>query len=255
MSLTKLKYPALRLCDDLRRTVANNLDRYLNGDFMDLADSDDWSIPLSIDVDLEPLKELTSNADDEVKNSMLVWNTLSHLDPSLASEGRVWTRLAHIECLEYGRKRWVKTTTGEDAVKKIEDHFFASTRTQCRDDNTIGRLWWTAYVAKRAMPDAHEDAVRAIWGSQDIRSNVIERPWISIRPKLAASVVRAILNIPSVTASETAFREFMKTVNRLGGGVIFEAMTDEDIDSFVASCAAASVRDGERTSPAGSMSV
>lgn len=253
MSVKKLSYPALRLCDELRRNVSDNLDRYLNGDFLDLADTDDWSIPLSIDVDLDPLKELSANAEDDVKNSMLVWNALSHLNPSLASEGRVWTRLAHVECLEYGRKRWIKATTGQDAVKKIEDHFFASTRTQCRDDNTVGRLWWTAYVAKRAMPDAHEDAVRAIWRSQDIRSNVIERPWIAIRPKLAASIVRAILNTPSVTASEAAFREFMKTVNRFGGGVIFEAMTDGDIDTFVRSCVTASVGDGGSSSPASSV--
>ncbi|MCL4850426.1 MAG: hypothetical protein KJZ78_03480, partial [Bryobacteraceae bacterium] len=146
MGLQKLKYPALRVCDGLRKGVAGNLDRYLEGDFEDLAGTDDWAIPLSVDFDPLPLESLVANEADDAKCSMLVWKALGSLPPSLASEGRIWTRLSHVDCLEYARVRWIGQRTGPAAVKVIEDHFFAATRTACRDDNAVGRLWWTSYI-------------------------------------------------------------------------------------------------------------
>lgn len=236
MSRSALKYPALRVCEELRKKIAENLDRYLQGDFEDYADTDDWAIPLNLQVDLAPLKLLETNPAGDAENSLLVWQALGELNPSLASEGRIWTRLSHVEGLAYARERWIGGRTGAEAVQVIDGHFFADTRTACRDDNAIGRLWWTAFVAKRAMPDDHEAAVRAIWKTADIRSNVIERPWISSRPRLASAIVRAIITIPDVTASESAFRDFMKAINRLGGGLMFEVMEEPKIDAFIASC-------------------
>ena len=43
-------------------------------------------------------------------------------------------------------------------------------------------------------------------------------------------------NDPKVLASERSFREFMKSLNFLGGGIVFEAMTDGQIDDFLNRC-------------------
>jgi hypothetical protein len=235
-SQQSISYFSANVCRDLRQSVERNLDRYLSSGFEDRAGEPDWSIKLGSLFDLAPLKQLATTVKDDTKSSMLVWKTLGKLAPSLAMEGRVWTRLAHIECIEYARSRWIGERTGEDAIKVIEDHFFAETRTACRDDNAVGRLWWTAYVAYLAMPQDQEKALVAIWKSADIRSNIVERPWISSRPKLAGAIVRAVLNVPAVTATEAAFRDFMKGLNRQGGGLLFEVMTDAEVDAFVGSC-------------------
>jgi hypothetical protein len=232
----KLKYLSSKVCRELQQSIERNIERYLSGSFLDLAVDADWSINLTVDVDLSPLNALPGAIDNDAKGSVLVWQALGGLLPSLAIEGRIWTRLAHVECLEYSRARWIGQNKGETAAKIIGDHFFGNTRTACRDDNAIGRLWWTAYVAHLALPEDHEKAIAAIWRSADIRSNVIERPWISSRPKLAGAIVRAILEKPGVSKSEEAFREFMKTMNAKGGGMLFEVMTDGEVNSFVKSC-------------------
>ena len=236
MTRIVLKYPSLRVCADLRRNVADSLDRYLEGDFAEFADSDDWAIPLQLQVDPAPLASLLKDPADDATNSLLVWEALKDLSPSVASEGRIWTRLCHVECLEYARARWMGSRKGAEAVKVIEDHFFADTRTACRDDNAVGRLWWTAHVANQAAPENLEQAVRAIWKSADIRSNIVERPWIASRPRVAAAIVQAIVHTPAVTASESAFRDFMKQINNRGGGRLFEVMSDADLEEFVKAC-------------------
>jgi hypothetical protein len=40
-----------------------------------------------------------------------------------------------------------------------------------------------------------------------------------------------------IMETEDGFRKFMKTLNKLGGGELFEAMPPEDVDSFIKDCA------------------
>lgn len=238
MGTGKLKYLSEKVSDELFRNVEANLDRYLTDDFLELARAGDWSIELSLDIDLAPLKELVGDnrSEAEVKNSLLVWKTLSRLTPSLATENRIWTRLCHIECLHYARTRWLDKVGSGNGPDNVRKHFFARTLTGYRDDNAIGRLWWNAYIAKSVMPDDIEKALKAILKTADIRSNLVERPWITSRPKLAAGIIRTIIRKPAISEKEEAFRDFMKTLNRRGGGVLFELMNDRDMDSFMDMC-------------------
>lgn len=52
-------------------------------------------------------------------------------------------------------------------------------------------------------------------------------------------MVRVLRDRPRLLGDEIGFREFMKTMNRQGGGQLFEvpAVTNEQIDDFVAKCA------------------
>jgi hypothetical protein len=120
----------------------------------------------------------------------------------------------------------------------IEDHFFAPTLTARRDDNAISRLWWNAYIATLADPDPALPALRVILQKADIRSNFVERSMTASRTSLAAALVRIMQRETSIIEREENFRAFMRIVNKLGGGIIFEAMTDAEVDSFMNMCAA-----------------
>jgi hypothetical protein len=240
MSLGKLKYLSVPVCENLKRDIAANLDRYVGGTFEDLVINDGWSIELNLELDLAPLQRLDGKrtAEADFANAVLVWDALGKLTPGLATEARLWTRLTHLEGLKYSRERWLQQAKSKDErIEAINTHFFAETQTKYRDDNALGRLWWAAHIAKLAMPDDQLTALGAIvQKSTDIRSNIIERSAISSRPKLAAGIVRTIVREPKATSSEDGFRSFMKAVNRLGGGVVFEAMSDGEIDGFMDEC-------------------
>jgi len=241
MSFSKLRYLSVPACDSLKAKVAENLERYRSGDFEDLIQANGCSIEFDLEVDLSPLKRLAPldrrAQEADFSNAMLVWEALGHLTPSLATEARLWTHLTHLQGLEYCRARWLHlSSSNENLVKEVNTHFFAETQTRYRDDNALGRLWWAAYVAKLAMPENHQVALKAILRNTDTRSNIVERPGISTRPKLAAGIVRTIVTGSNKAASEDEFREFMKAVNRLGGGVVFEALSDDDVDRFMNEC-------------------
>jgi Family of unknown function (DUF6339) len=240
MTISRLRYLSNETILFLRTNVAANLDRYRHGDFIDLMPAGEWALELEFECDLSVLGGLdpSTTPEAEIANSRLVWAALGRLTPALACEEGIWTRLTHVECLGFTRDRWVKIDTdAESATKLIDDHFFATKLTSRRDDNAISRLWWNAYVANLADPHPALPALDVILKKADIRSNFVERSMTASRPSLAAGMVRIMQRQPSITDLEGNFRAFMRSVNKLGGGIVFEAMPDAEVDRFMSMCA------------------
>jgi hypothetical protein len=219
----------------LYENIEENLDRYKRDDFTEFASSGDWQCMTRVSVDyvkLERLKSLSDSSQD-AEAALAVWHGLPRLTPSLAREGRIWTRLCHVECLEYSRARWIKPNSDANTIAK---HFFSRTWTTIRDDNAIGRLWWGAHLAQDALPEEFEKAVRAMFQKQDIRLNLLERSWMSSQRVLRRAVLKAIIEEPMTTATETNFRQFMRSLNVRGGGILFDLLDDSEARAVVSEC-------------------
>lgn len=232
---SRVKYLSLSVADQLYESVYDNLDRYKIGDFNDLPESGGWSAELSLFMEDDLFSKLIHEKSPgaEFENSIIIWKALENIPPSVATEGRVWMRLAHIECLGYCRARWLSGVEEEDLEDVIKNHFFAFTLTQYRDDHAISRLWWNYYIASRVYPDDPTTALKVILKRADIRSNFIERPWVSSRINLARGIINKMIIEPWITESQINYREFMKAVNKIGSGVVFEVLNELEIDKIM----------------------
>jgi len=173
----------------------------------------------------------------DLKNSRIVGEALSNLTPSLANEELIWVRLSHIEGFEYSKARWISGISEDDALKSsIETHFFAPTQTAIRDDHALSRLWWNYQIAKTSMPEDIDRALGLILKTADIRTNFVERIWMSSRRQIAGAILRTMESRPEIASAESNFRTFMKVINRQGGGIVFEALDHKETDLFVSKC-------------------
>lgn len=242
MTTAKLSYLSESVLDDLRANIQANIERYASGDFLDMSKQNGWAIQArSVDVDHSLLGALhfgQTSADAEVQNSLAVYHALQGMTPSLAREERIWARLTHIECLDYARSRWLQGKSSEELAQQVEVHFFAGTLTETRDDNALGRLWWNGHIATIASPNDPKTALKLILKTADIRSNFVERTRMVSRPILAQALIRIMAANSWITSVEVHFREFMKVVNRNGGGVLFEVLGADETDRFLEACAA-----------------
>lgn len=239
--MSELKYLSDRTLTQLRKDVSSNIDRYQQTGFRDLANEPGWDVPLGIEFDAARLAQLDSSRPTNVSvvdlaNSRIVGLALPHLTPSVANEERVWVRLAHVEAFEYCRARWLDGAEPDQVDALVRDHFFAPTQTGIRDDHALSRLWWNFHIARTCDPDDVDGALGLILTTADIRSNFVERIWMTSRKSIAGAVLRAMRTEPWITSAEKNFREFMKALNRLGGGVVFEALSAADTDAFVQDC-------------------
>ena len=236
-----LKYLSDAAISQLRRDVFKNIERYSGKGFRDLASEPGWDIPVGLDYDAELLATLDLEkprllAAVDMKNSVIVGRALANLDPSTANEERIWVRLAHLEAFQYCRTRWLESLSEEQIPSQVETHFFASSQTGIRDDHALSRLWWNYQIAMICQPEDVDTALKLIMKTADIRSNFVERIWMTSRRRISGAVFRAMQSDPWITDAEANFREFMKSINRLGGGVVFEALSEGETDSFVADC-------------------
>lgn len=232
MSRHRLKYLSRNAVGTLRESIPANLERYRSGSFDDLMAEGEWSLELDVQADLAPLSQLdpSGTPEAEISNSRLVWQALGYLSPSLACEEGIWVRLTHVECLDFSRLRWL-SGVGEKAelVKRVSEHFFAGTVAGRRDDNPISRLWWNAFITNMAEPDINLAALNQFLSKADIRLNTVERSRTFYRQPLAAGIVRLMRREPWLAAREEYFRAVMRVINRLGGGMLFEAMASSEV--------------------------
>lgn len=231
----------------LHTRMQENLERYETGHFNDLSQENGWAIESNlVEVDYDALSEMKGDvrtAEADVKNSRLVHAAFPGMTPAVAADERIWVRLTHIECLEYSRNRWLLGAEGEALMKSVGKHMFARGRPGVRDDNALSRLWWNMHIASIADPEDPSGALELIVKRADVRLTFVERPTSAARGALARAVVRGMRRDPWLLSSEDSFRKFMIVLNRNGGGVLFEAVSDAAADSFVDDCIARA-RDG-----------
>jgi len=235
----KLSYFSGMALDALRNGIGENLTCYSADGFGDFLNEPDWTVGLGLEVDLGPLADLDPSGTPlaEIENSKLVWRALSGIKPSLAYEEGIWARLTHVECLDYSRKRWLKGIEDEGKLKSaIEKHFFAVNLGGRRDDNALSRLWFNGYIASQIERD-ELSALDMILKRADSRLSFLERSLTVSRPALASGVVRATERHEWINSTQDSFRDFMKVLNKLGGGKVFEVMTEVEVDEFLTNCA------------------
>lgn len=230
--MNKLPYLSQDVADSLRENIANNLDLYKSSEgFAEHAEAPNWNLKLSIDGDLEALQDLVCSDDPkyDYHNSLIIGKTLRNLTPVLARENRFWSRLSHLEGFKYSKKRWLKDSSSDEVlIKSIDTHFFATGIQACRDDHALSRLWWNYHIAKQTMPDEPERALKTLIASQEIRQGIVERSSLAARPIVTKAVVLTIEN-NEVLKRESIFRAFMRELNLLGAGIVFEVLSEEEI--------------------------
>jgi Family of unknown function (DUF6339) len=239
--VARLKYLSDKALTELRGGIAKNVARYRTDGFQDLANDPGWDIALGIEYDDVLLATIDRNAPKaiaaiDLANSRIVGRALAALTPTLANEERIWVRLSHVEAFEYSRARWLDGEKEEDIPDLVKDHLFAPTQTGIRDDHALSRLWWNYEIARTCAPDNVDSALALILKTADIRSNFVERIWMTSRQSIASSVLGVMESDPWVTGAEANFRIFMKSLNRLGGGIVFEALDKAETDAFVQDC-------------------
>lgn len=244
---TRLKYMSETVLKEFRDSVFNDIEMYVERDGHAEFKDYEYSIPLEIEYDTNKLSSLNHDSmnkseNQDLENSKSVGDSLCQLTPSLANEQRVWVRLSHTDCWEYSRNRWLRGESAEVLKEMTELHIFSRSRSSIRDHQAVARLWWNWYIAKMSWPSNPERALELILTNSDVRRNFIKRFWLCSREKIAGAVLRT-MDVNPWILHRSKFGSFMKTINRYGGGIVFEAYSDSECDEFVEKCVHAVKKD------------
>ena len=236
--MTKLRYFTSEAVEHLRQSVGDRLDEYfapkgsiraassLDGVRESRLNAPTLNQGLAID-------DKTPSATD-VRNSLYVYHALSDLTLHQASIERLWVYLCHCDCPRYISQRWLKQRPemDEDAIRMVNNHFFATGNRGLIRDNGVSRLWWLGKIAQDVDPKDPSGFLSILLHRQDIRSALIERPSVSMNRRVLRGVYAVMLehwNNGGLLFKRTNFRSWMVALNRRGGVVLLDAMPDAEL--------------------------
>ena len=229
--------------DKLNANIKSNLDRYKSGNFDDLAAQPSWTKTHLLSYDASKFKGLSGKSANENAEMLIIYSELKELKPRLARCLNTWVGLTHTHLLKYGRERWLEPyfSDEEELINRIRKHFFAGGRTGVRDDNTAGRLWWTAYIGHRiASGDSKKigEVMKPLMRTTDTRLTSIERPGIFTETGFAKSISDYLEQgrHPEAAKAEQPYRNFIRTINLRSNGRYFGDMSNDQIFEFLDSC-------------------
>lgn len=241
--MAKVRYFTASAVDDLRSEIVRRLDWYYQPS-QDGARK--WVNPrealrdAGIDAaEIGGLLEISAQSHrDDPHNAIAVYNALSELTPHQASEERLWTYLTHMQGAEYVAARWLSDRPDDDekAAQKVRNHFFARGNRALIRDNGISRLWWLGFIAHKTDPEAPDRFLEILLHRQDVRSALLERPAVSTNPKVLRRIYDVMLEHwenGGELFQRDPFRQWMVNLNRRGGVVLLDALSDDQLDEVV----------------------
>lgn len=230
----------------LNHDLHGNLHLYRNGNFDFLINDETLTFSLadSIDIDigsLEPVLKFkrenmtdTEVASTDIEFSLLLFRSMSGIDPSIARDPRLWTYLSHTYFLDYLRNRYPLPKDDEKAIKQIKAHYFCTEATRSFErDNGVSRLWWIAYVVSKIEELSLDDSLKAFLATTDVRASIFDRPSTAQNTNVLTGILK-VISVAVATGDPIMkrknFREFMKQVNIWGGYMLIGNLEQKDID-------------------------
>lgn len=228
----------------LRGNVAQNLERY--SDNKPWAGKPTGNGQVQLSSSLEPAIPLELELPDgdgskDLENTKIVFGAFPNLTPLQARDPRLWTRLTHMECWKYMRKRWDSSRhNGDDAKKQryiLEHYFVRQNQSRMLLRNGISRLWWYGYLTydpKRADPF---ELTAVLLSYLDIAQQVLERNMGRAHSVRIGFLDYLRDNWDNLgTSSEQRrrrIRELAKSLNLRGGAMLLDCLTVPEVQSIL----------------------
>ena len=239
--MTKLRYYTIDTLENLRQTVAGRLDWYYapveEVPFSSLGGFRESKVEAPAIASRLLMDQRRPSATD-ADNALIVYGALKTLTPHQASIERMWAYLCHCDCRQYVTARWLnrRPHKEEDAVREVQNHFFAVGNRALIRDNGISRLWWLGKIAHDVAADDPRTFLTILLHRQDVRSALIERPSVSMN----RAVLRGIYEVMrdhwgngGALFERESFRHWMVALNRRGGVVLLDALTDDGLGQLL----------------------
>ena len=203
--------------------------------------------PVTLSTTLEPCVPLTTlvmpDGEDlkDLENSKIVYEAFPNLTPLQARDPRLWTRLAHVECWSYMRKRWnvarYSADTGRAERFILARYFVPQAQSRALLRNGLARLWWYAHLTYDATRSDPYELTAELLSFLDIAQQVLERnmgraPQIRIgfldflrqnRERLGANAEQRRKRI----------RDLAKALNLRGGVLLLDSLSLTEVEAIL----------------------
>jgi hypothetical protein len=226
--------------NSLRTNVRTNLDKYLRDDKWVTALGSPSVRDLPTRIETKTALILDVPDDDNLKdleNAIRLHKFLNQLTPLQARDPRLWTRLTHVDCWQYMRKRWPLERFGADADKGTRfiatRYFISQSDSRALMRNGISRLWWTAHMSYDPQRTNPYELTTVLLHTLDITQQLMERN-MGRSPVIVTGFLEFLMQnkekvLVAGDQGRERVRKLAKFLNMYGGVCLLDCLTQTDI--------------------------
>lgn len=242
----KLYFMKQNAIDFLKANMKNyymNYYRYNTNDWiLDLFEYDPFEYFMDVpDFKLAPIRQPIGGTVFE--NCKIIYTNLRNISDSQASDERLWAGLCNGSFYQYVRGRWnypslTPKKPETDATTVISRFFFAGAGISGKFRNTLAKCWWVGRETYLPEDTFHWKMLDMI-GAEDIATKVNEiffSNTFSSNPDILLGICRGLEFFNrhgKKVIVKDHLRPTLKYMNALGGGLLLDALSVEDIESIV----------------------
>jgi hypothetical protein len=177
-----------------------------------------------------------SGGNYDFENSKMLFNHFKRMNPTEASDARIWTYLAHITFWDYMKERWpIKNRPEEKQVSHILGYWFldpVGPRSLIR--HGISHLWWVAYLTYDESRKDPYELTREIFSMRDYTRHLLEGTQGREKDFLHA-VLEFVIENKSLFSEykESKVRFIMRKCNYVAGYKLFPGLDKEEIKGLL----------------------
>ena len=221
--------------------VKPNLEKYLRNDKWVTELGSPTTRDLQTRIEIKSAITLAEPEDDnkkDLENAVYIHKLLK-LTPLEARDPRLWTRLTHVDCWNYMRKRWeierfAKKDEDDARVRFVISRYFvpqAESRALLR--NGIARLWWIAQMSYDPERTNSYDLTAVLLHRLDITQQLLERN-LGRAPAITRGFLEFLTQNKDKLLSEgdrsrTRIRKLAIFLNMHGGFCLLDTLNQTDI--------------------------
>jgi len=228
----------------LRTQVPANLARYTEKRPWANKSSGGGNIRLFSGLEPEvPLELLLPDGGDlkDLENTKIVHRAFPQLTPLQARDPRLWTRLTHIECWAYMRKRWDVEKKDRDEAWKcrfiLARYFVPQAQSRALLRNGMARLWWYGHLTFDSSRSDPYELTAVLLSYLDIAQQVLERN-MGRAPQVRTGFLDFIRENQTRLGSSAGqrrrrIRDLAKVLNLRGGVTLLDSLNLDEIQSIL----------------------
>ncbi|MBQ6486834.1 hypothetical protein IJI89_00180 [Candidatus Saccharibacteria bacterium] len=204
---------------NLELSVGDNLDHYRSVD-SSFFNGDGTGVFETTCVVPDEVPILIPNISSESENAIHLFEYLSQIDNTVASDPRLWAYLVHVTFCDYAMKRW-GSVEKDELKKRVLNRFFTDGDARTLRRQAISRLWWATKLTVAPWEDdpffepfRKDDRyyyTRVLMRDETTSSDLLERVQLASRPQLLILILDFLDNNPRFR-KRVLWREFMKEI-------------------------------------------
>lgn len=164
----------------------------------------------------------------DIENAISLYENLTGMNETIASDPRLWTYLTHVKFWKYMKERWPVEELKRPQGRIIDRYHMKYLNLASLVRNGISRLWWYSHLTFDERRKDKYELTRILLSKADIAVGILERTFGS-NFNIRVALLEFLRDNPVISDKEDSWRQLFIQVNLLGGVKNLPFLSKDDI--------------------------